>query len=147
MAGALRHRSGGILSLLTLLDEHQEAVEYDLISLGLRLRDLGDTFTWHDLKIVVGGLPQDSAVSRSILGPDYIWDNLSQLLATAVDELRVANWMQTEDATKKFPANRPEPIPRPGLKKAKPRKREAVSIEEMAARLRDRKLTVVQNPE
>lgn len=37
------------------------------------------------------------------------------LLASAVDALHIANWLNSEDGKRK--RNRPDPIPRPGVKK------------------------------
>ncbi|MEV0608131.1 DUF5361 domain-containing protein [Polymorphospora rubra] len=46
------------------------------------------------------------------------------LLTTAVDLLRINNWMQTEDGAKG--RNRPEPIPRPGQTAEKKTKSERI---------------------
>lgn len=96
---------------------------------------------WRDLKVVVGNLPQDSATTRAVLGEDYHWNHVAQLLASAVDELRLSNWYQTEDAQKR--RNRPQPIPRPGVDKKTVKRRAASSIEDMAERLQNRHLSVV----
>jgi hypothetical protein len=142
VAGALRDRHGGIRGLLELLDEHQEAVEYDLIERGIRLRDIGPTFTWHDLAVIVRGLPQDSALTKSMLGRDYEWTTTNLLLAAAVDELRIANWQRSKDATRN---NRPKPIPRPGVEPEK-KTRKAVSVEEMREKLESKRhLSVVED--
>lgn len=139
MAGALRDRHGGIRGLLELLDEHQEAVEYDLITLGLRLRDIGPDFTWHDLAVITRNLPLDSALSRAHLGPDYQWTLANLLAAAEVDALRVANW-QRSDAKK---SDYPKPIQRPGIG-PEPKVREAVSMDEMRDRLeRKRRMSIV----
>lgn len=44
-----------------------------------------------------------------------MWTLPDLLLAEAVDSLHTANWLQTEDGSKG--RNRPEPIPRPGVRK------------------------------
>lgn len=55
--------------------------------------------------------PSGSALARSHREG---WTDLALLLAAVIDEQRLANWLQTEDATKG--RNRPDPIPRPGVK-------------------------------
>ncbi len=110
---AQRGNAGGILGLLELLDEHQEAVERELIELGLRLRWLGtDRLSWRDLLVVVRQSPPGSPIDRA-MNPDHMWGLPEQLAASIVDSLRIANWMQTEDGSKN--RNQPKPLPRPGV--------------------------------
>ena len=46
--------AGGIFSLLDLIEQHQEALEYELIREGLRLRDLpSEAFNWRDLFVLI----------------------------------------------------------------------------------------------
>lgn len=111
MAERGRRRRPGIIGLLTLIDEHQEAVEYDLITHGVRLRDLGtDRLSWRDLKIIVKQQPGNSALARAINGDDYLWDIHAQLAALIVDHLAVGNWQRSGDKR----AKRPKPVERPG---------------------------------
>lgn len=129
MVQALRCGHGGILSLSYLIDEHGEAIEYDLISLGLRLRDLGsDQFTWRDLKIIVRQGPRESAITRAIASDVHVWGVQEQLLAEAVDTLHWLKWVKTKDAQSKPPKNIPEPIPRPGVK---PKEKEIIKFDVM----------------
>jgi hypothetical protein len=46
------------------------------------------------------------------LNPEWYWTPDNQLLATVIDELRVANWQRSEDGHKN--RNHPDPYPRPG---------------------------------
>ncbi len=113
MAGRLGRDGGGIARLLTLLDEHPEAVEYDLIALGLRLDWLGTPrLSWRDLLVIVRQSPRESALARATHGSDALWGLTDHLLAEVVDELAVANWQRQGKAH----ARRPKPIPRPGKK-------------------------------
>lgn len=114
MAGRLGHEAGGILGLLDVLDdpERRGALEYDLLSVGLRLDWLGsDRLDWRDLLVVHEQAPSESALARRHREG---WTDVALLLATVVDELRIANWLQTEDGAKG--RNQPQPIPRPGVK-------------------------------
>lgn len=45
-----------------------------------------------------------------------MWGIQEQLLAEQVDVLHWLQWAKTPDASKKPPQNRPEQIPRPGVK-------------------------------
>ena len=83
--------------------------------------------------MIVRQSSRDSALVRSIMGEQHPWGITEQLMAAAVDLLRVANWMNTEDGSKG--RNRPEPIPRPGVEQPKRYVREAVSMDEMRDRL------------
>lgn len=117
MAGGLQGDAGGIEGLLRLLDEHGEAVEYDLITLGLRLDDLGtERLTWRDLWVIVHHLPRTSALSRAIGGSDAEWGLTDHLLAVAVDAIEVGNW-QRASSGRKSPLPKPKPVPRPGAKR------------------------------
>ena len=110
MAGGVQDQHGGILGLLTLIDEHGEAIEYDLISLGLRLRDLGtDKLSWRDLAVIARQLPRESALARAMVEESSQWGVTEHLLALVVDVLAVANWQRGGGK-----GSRPKPLPRPG---------------------------------
>lgn len=111
MDGGLEGLPGGIHCLLTLLDEHQEAIEYDLISLGLRLAWLGTgRLTWRDLAVIVRHSPRTSALARAVNGDETTWSLTDHLLAGVYDLLALANWQRA--GKKNSP--RPRPLPRPG---------------------------------
>ena len=116
MAGALSGHDGGIAGLLSLLDEHQEAIEFDLIERGLRLDQVGsDTFSWRDLLVIVRQLPASSALARA-KEPDIDWQLQPQLMAQVVDELRELQWLVvTALSGGKGKVKRPDPLPRPGV--------------------------------
>lgn len=114
MAGECRGNAGGIQSLRRLLEEFPEAVEYDLIALGLRLRDLpSDRLTWRDLKVIVTRMPQHkSALAAEQHPEDASWALTEHLLAEVADTQRLLLWAKTKDGSKN--RNRPQPIERPG---------------------------------
>ncbi|WP_166655849.1 DUF5361 domain-containing protein [Nocardia ignorata] len=127
MAAALGGKPGGILSLDALLEEYAEAIEYDLIALGLRLRNLGtDDLSWGDLKAVVSCSPRTSALFRVRNPHEYEWHLDRMLLADMSDSLRWLVWAKSSDA--QHGRNRPEPIPRPGVTRTRERIGDSTSI-------------------
>jgi len=130
LAAGLRGDAPGIFGLLNLIDRHQEAVEYDLITHGLRLDYLGtDDLTWRDLKVIIGQQPTGSAVSRAIDGNDYVWDLKAQLLARIADDLAVNNWLTSGGKKSRNPY--PKPIERPGTRPERYGK-DPIAIDDMA---------------
>lgn len=113
-------------------------MEYDLISLGLRLSWLGTPrLTWRDLYVIIRQAPPGSAVQRAAQSPDEAaWGLQEHLLAGMFDLLATANWQRGGDEF----AKRPDRLPRPGIKSTAEAgetlaRGKAVSIEEMNARL------------
>lgn len=114
MARGLRGHCGGSASLRQLIAEHKEAIEYDLICLGLRLDWLGTKrLSWRDLLVIVRQSPRTSALKRATLGEQAEWGLSEQLAAASFDVLAWLKWAQTEDGAKG--RNHPEPLPRPGV--------------------------------
>ena len=82
--------------------------------MGLRLSWLGsEALTWRDLYVIVKQSPPDSAIHRSLAGPDHVWGLQEHLLAAVFDVLAAANWQRGGDEN----AKKPERLPRPGVKK------------------------------
>lgn len=111
MGGGVRHERGGILAVLTLLEEHGEAVEFDLIGLGLRLRDCPSPgFNWRDLWVICRRLGRDSELYKS-MNPedDTAWSVTDYLLAMVADNTAFRLWQAAGGKGKK-----PKPVPRPG---------------------------------
>ena len=128
MGEGFRNRLGGIRGLLRLLDEYGEAIEYDLICLGLRLDWLGsEALTWRDLLVIVKKSPLSSAFSVELRG--HTWTVAEYLAALQVDMLRGLSW-QTGGGK----GQKPKPIPRPEKKDSVGRGR-GVTIEEANRRL------------
>lgn len=110
MAGRLGRHRGGIFGLCDLIDEHAEALEYDLLTLGLDSYRIGTPeLDWWRLMAVVRNLPQGSAIHRAINGTDSMWGLTEHLLATIADALHMGNWQRGGGR-----GRRPRPIPRPG---------------------------------
>lgn len=105
---------GGIVGLVQLIDEHGPAIEYDLIKLGLRLRQLGtDWLTWRDLLVIVQHAGHETSLFTSMHPDAAPWKLSEHLLAVIADAVIAGNWMQSKDGQKN--RNRPKPIPRPGV--------------------------------
>ncbi|MCC5781374.1 hypothetical protein CRM73_00125 [Kocuria sp. CCUG 69068] len=128
MERAVRDVPGGITDLAGLLEEHGEAIEFDLLSTGggyrLRWLDSATTmaardFNWRDLYVIVEFAPRSSALVLSTDGSEAVeWDLTRHLLASMADALNWLQWAKTEEAQKPG-ANPPEPIQRPGVQSTK----------------------------
>lgn len=109
MGGGVACDAGGILGLLALITEQREAVEYECIRLGHRLRDYpSPQHTWRDLWVIVRMAPADSPLARHMHPVETAWTASDYLMALAVDALNAANWQRGGKG------QRPKPIPRPG---------------------------------
>ena len=128
--------TGGIASLSAFVDEHPQAVQADLIKVGLRLRDVGSPhFTWGDLSALVWSFMQDreSNTARDYYtADDLAWDAHAHLLAAIFDAVQIVSWTFRDVMSGGKGGDPPEPMPRPGIK---PRhiewKGEPRTIEEM----------------
>ena len=132
MAEGLRCCGGGIFGLLELIEEYPEEVEYDLISHGLRLRQLGtEQLSWRDLLVIVRQQPRDSALIRAQDPDTAHWGMTEHLLAIVADAARLGVWQR--GGGKK--SDRPKPIPRPGseTEQKKVHKGDVMPVDEMAA--------------
>lgn len=161
MGQGRRDQPGGIPGLLAILGdtEKREAVEYDLIRLGLRLEWLGTpALSWRDLLVIIHQAmvirSQESAIWHAMVpkaddpiwstpqeGPPRIdpsrWGLDQHLMAALVDGIRALIWQKTEDGHKG--RNAPEPWPRPGLTAGSSASSgSAVPIDEMEAWLAKR---------
>lgn len=123
---------GGILSLVDLIREHGEALEYELIRAGVRLRDCPSPgLDWRDVYVVAAHAGADSAIARSINGPDHEWTLTNQLLAGATDLLAWLQWSKTKDGARN--QNQPKPIQRPGVDDGSIRHADVGTVEEIMA--------------
>lgn len=124
MAGTRRSQRAGhagkIIGLLDFVDKYRQALEYDLIKLGLRLRNLGTAaLTWEDLGAVVFGLQLDptTALAKTIHGPELLqWDAHAQLMAGVFDQIGITNYLIRRTMGGDEKAEPPEQLPRPGVK-------------------------------
>lgn len=94
-------------ALVDAVDEHAEAVEYDLMRCGARLRDWPDGgVSWRDLWVLIRQAQPGSAVYKA-LTPHWQRTPELQLLQSVELSLRVLAWQQTADGQKG--RNAPEP--------------------------------------
>lgn len=92
MAGSVGRGPGGIAGLVGLLNEHGEAVEYDLLRLGLHIEWLGTPrLTWRDLQTVITQAPADSAIVRATM-PAAIFGATDRLLLLIELRIRQLAW-------------------------------------------------------
>lgn len=92
MAAGVGCVHGGIAGLCELIDKHAEAIEYDLIRLGLRLRWLGsERLTWRDLLVIVKQAPAGSAVALDLV-PASAYGATERLLLVLDLRLRELMW-------------------------------------------------------
>ena len=101
-----------MMQLVVLADEHPRALNYDLMRVGHRVRDLDDArsgLTLSDLLDLVTFADPTMAIYR-VLNPDWEWDLTNQLLAFLIDHHQMVAWAE---GGKKGP--KPRPIPRPGV--------------------------------
>jgi hypothetical protein len=129
------HRAvpGGIAGLAALLEEHCEAVEADLLAIGVDLGDLfrpGGRLSWRRLGVLVGHLPAQSATKtamRDELGETGLaelvraprsghgpWSHAELLLAGVWDSVERLIYVQYQRAGAKG-LKPPQPLPRPGV--------------------------------
>ena len=119
MERGVGYLAGEIAALAELVEEHGEALEFDLLALGYRLRWLDSPtrdFNWRDLWVLARHLDSKSALHIAMFGHEESeWSLEAHLLALIVDNTAKNVWMKTEDAQRKPPKNRPKPVPRPGV--------------------------------
>lgn len=75
---------------------------------GFRLDDIGESFTWTDLRDFVLHLPQDSAVYRAKHPASWWWTAEIDFLAAVVTAIQWGNWQRGGGKGEK-----PKPIERP----------------------------------
>lgn len=111
--------------LAKFLGEHPDEVAYDLIGLGLRLRDFPSArLSWADLLVIVQQAPPDSAVVRTAHPELSEWMSplkTNQMLHSVEFSLRQLVWSKSEDAAKGRKRSAPKPIPAPWVKDDKER--------------------------
>lgn len=127
--GAHRVDRGGIAGLVAFLREHGGAVEADLLRFyRADIRDLGSRrLSWRRLAVLIGNLPADSSLLRSM----GHWTPSETLLSHIENRVAVANWQRgggKDSRGRKVPP--PEPIRPPAVLRAEQRKRD-----ELRARL------------
>lgn len=128
MAEAVRAGAGGISGLRRLLEEHGEAVEWDVARYwpGRSLLELyRGEMSWRELRVFLRFLPPDSATARAVRGStpeEDAWTLDRHLLAAAVDAIRENTFATVKlggDPKKTGRLRPPDPIPRPGVESKK----------------------------
>jgi hypothetical protein len=76
-----------------------------------------DRLTARRLRVLIQHLPADAALVRALRGESAEWGLTEHLLAAAVDELAVGNWLFASAHAPEHgdPPERPRLIPRPGV--------------------------------
>lgn len=89
MARRVVDRAGGIFGLLDLVDEHREAIEFELLVIGRRLDELSTaSLSWRDLFVLVRRwqMTPGNAFAAAVHGAEVpAWSE--QVLAVIVDML------------------------------------------------------------
>lgn len=102
-----------MIGLVAFVDEHRAEVEYDLIGLGLRLRDWpSERLSWRDLFVVVSQAPPTSACYRAVAGDDWQRSLTVDLLRQVEHTTRVLAW-QNSDGKGEYPPLIPLPWDEP----------------------------------
>lgn len=94
MAQGIGGVAGGILGLLELIAEHQEAIEYELLVHGFRLRGVpSESLNWRDLLVLVRRWQKTpgNALAAALQGAEVpSWSE--QVLAVLVDQIQAVNF-------------------------------------------------------
>lgn len=111
-----------MISLLPLLRDYGGAIEYDLLSRGIDLLDWfrGDITSRRLWSLICQLVEDDSSATRRAIGGPWTLDQL--LLAAAVDDIRLGNYIlaAANSPKGKNPLPLPQPIPRPGVEERAP---------------------------
>lgn len=131
MAGRRLDR-GGISSLVNLIRNHGDALNYDLITrTPYTLRSVPLVMDWAELGAFVKYLPLDSAL-KSEMNPDSAyWEGsrrVPMLLADIYDGINGLTYTVTRMGGAK--PKKPKPYPRPGVKKSNSYGKGAISIKD-----------------
>lgn len=128
MERSVERRPGGIISLANLIEEHGQALNYDLLTrVGVSLYSIPNSFmSWADLRDFVQHLDAGAALVSEVDPESAGWqgtEKVPMLLAHIADLLAGLSYGYTLSHLKKG-AKRPDaptPIPRPGVSAPKTR--------------------------
>lgn len=122
-----------MIALLDFVEEHRDAVAYDLMQVGHRLREFpSPAVTYGDLAVLIRQAPRGSAIARS--EPSTEHSNLLELLRRQEFYLSWLVWAKTKDA--EHNRNQPEPYRFPWEPDDDNTIRgDVLDVDEMAARL------------
>jgi hypothetical protein len=137
--------NGKIIQATSLTKEYPEEIEADLQRYyGIDFLDLfrkGSGLSWRKLLVFLRYLPPESALNTAIRNDTPVenltgaagdpeestWSAIELLIALLIDEIRDLAWMYASTHSER-PIARPEPIARPGIRRAPRRK--VVSLSE-----------------
>jgi hypothetical protein len=113
-----RDRTQPLKALGETLDKYWGAVERDLTLAGFTWDDVGsERFPVSTFVAFTGHAPPNSSLYHE---RSEGWTVTDHLLAQVIDALNKLVWFKTKDAQSETPKHRPDPVPRPGMKIAKP---------------------------
>ena len=112
-----RVKSGGIISLARFVDEHDQALTYDLLTrTNYQLNDIGEALSWASLYAFIKNLDGSSALAKD-LGAPSDWGNslrTNALLADIFDMLQILHADLVAWASGGKKKMKITPYPRPG---------------------------------
>lgn len=109
----MRPHSGGIAALAPVFGRFRDAFDYDLMErFGVRLRDVGRTFGWSAVPVILRHLPPDSATVRKAKPDQGGWTRQDAMTADLIDAVRWLQWTVVSAFSKSKPRE-PVPYPRP----------------------------------
>ena len=132
-----------MISLAEFVEEHDEALNYDLITrTNYQLNDIGGALSWSSLHSFIKYLPGDSAVAREA-GKSSVWDSrikTNAILADIYDMLQLLNANLVAFASGGKTKPKITPYPRPGRDDNTRRKfgKGALPLDEMRAWIKER---------
>lgn len=112
------------------MSEHREAVNVDLMKRGYTLDDVGGVLSWDALGDFISKTEPNSALSFELDPERAQWatiDGTNRILADMYDLLAAIHYTLAFMASRKRP-KKPEPYPRPGMKKKEKRHVGSASI-------------------
>jgi hypothetical protein len=96
------------MSLTKELKYFGEAINYDLLQLGVSTRLIPSVVSWYDLKCLLFHSPPSSAYCRAKFKELVAWSDTEHLLAVIVDQLNILICKGTKTRS-------PKKIKRPGV--------------------------------
>lgn len=139
MAGGVEYYGGGIAALAALVADHEGAIRFDLLCLGLRLDWLGtELLSWVDFAAVVRFLPLSSALVGELNGSPRGVTTEMVLLQEVVNSSRRVEWYLAAQGSKRKP-KKPEMVdllrPKKKTRTTWRHRPDAMTVEEMNKRL------------
>lgn len=133
-----------MISLAEFVEEHSEALSYDLITrTNYQIDDIGGALSWSSLHSFIKFLPGDSALARDLGKSSAIWDSrikTNAILADIFDLLQQLNANFVAFASGGKTKQKITPYPRPGREDDNRRKfgKGALPLDEMRQWIKER---------